>query len=89
MFPGPAVRSGPSYKPEFQAKVKHLSDNESKLDPVFYCDRPGIRGSGLRGGSFSFQTRLSSFMKTFPAIHTASFQPMAVRTARTEPFILR
>ena len=31
----------PSYKPEFQAKVKHLSDNESKLDPVFYCDRPG------------------------------------------------
>src|SRR5215813_12351375 len=32
----------PSYKPEFQAKVKHLSDNESKLDPVFYCDRPGI-----------------------------------------------
>ena len=33
---------GPSYKPEFQTKVKHLSDNESKLDPVFYCDRPGI-----------------------------------------------
>jgi len=32
----------PSYKPEFQAKVKHLSDNESKLDPVFYCERPGI-----------------------------------------------
>ena len=32
----------PSYKLEFQAKVKHLSDNESKLDPVFYCDRPGI-----------------------------------------------
>jgi len=31
----------PSYKPEFQAKVKHLSENESKLDPVFYCDRPG------------------------------------------------
>ncbi len=35
-------RIAPSYKPEFQAKVKHLSDNESKLDPVFYCDRPGI-----------------------------------------------
>ena len=32
----------PSYKPEFQAKVKHLWENESKLDPVFYCDRPGI-----------------------------------------------
>jgi len=31
----------PSYKPEFQAKMKHLSENESKLDPVFYCDRPG------------------------------------------------
>ena len=26
----------PSYKAEFQAKVKHLSDNESKLDPDFY-----------------------------------------------------
>jgi hypothetical protein len=31
----------PSYKQEFQAKVKQFSDNESKLDPVFYCDRPG------------------------------------------------
>jgi hypothetical protein len=27
----------PSYKPEFQAKVKDLSDHESKTDPVFYC----------------------------------------------------
>ena len=34
--------AAPSYKAEFQSKVKHLSDNESKLDPVFYCDRPGI-----------------------------------------------
>src|SRR5438093_7701786 len=33
--------SSPSYKPEFQAKVKHLSDNESKLNPVFYCGKPG------------------------------------------------
>src|SRR5258708_27551090 len=32
----------PSYKPEFQAKVKNLFDNESKLDPVFYCGRPGV-----------------------------------------------
>jgi len=32
----------PSYKPEFQAKVKHLFDNESKLDPVFYCGKPGV-----------------------------------------------
>jgi hypothetical protein len=31
----------PSYKPEFQEKVKHLAVNESKLDPVFYCDKPG------------------------------------------------
>src|SRR5438034_9500403 len=31
----------PSYKPEFQAKVKQLSDNESKLDPVSYSGRPG------------------------------------------------
>jgi hypothetical protein len=32
----------PSYKPELQAKVKHLFDNESKLDQVFYCGKPGI-----------------------------------------------
>jgi hypothetical protein len=32
----------PSYKPEYQAKVRQLSDHESKLDPVFYCGRPGI-----------------------------------------------
>ena len=32
----------PSYKPEFQEKVKHLEANESKLDPVFYCARPGV-----------------------------------------------
>lgn len=31
----------PSYKPEFQAKVKDLDDHESKVDPVFYCGRPG------------------------------------------------
>ena len=32
----------PSYKPEFQAKVKYLSDNESKVDEVFYCGKPGV-----------------------------------------------
>jgi hypothetical protein len=32
----------PSYKPEYQAKVRQLSDHESKLDPVFYCGKPGI-----------------------------------------------
>src|SRR5215469_8107499 len=32
----------PNYKPEFQAKVKFLFDNESKQDPVFYCGRPGV-----------------------------------------------
>jgi hypothetical protein len=31
----------PSYKPEYQEKVKYLSANESKLDPVFYCGKPG------------------------------------------------
>jgi hypothetical protein len=31
----------PSYKPELQAKVKFLSENESKQDPVFYCAKPG------------------------------------------------
>jgi hypothetical protein len=32
----------PSYKPEFQAKVKDLFDHESKTDQVFYCGRPGV-----------------------------------------------
>jgi len=32
----------PSYKPAYQAKVKELFDNESKLDPVFYCGSPGV-----------------------------------------------
>jgi len=32
----------PSYKPEYQEKVKSLADNESKTDPVFYCGRPGV-----------------------------------------------
>lgn len=32
----------PSYKPEFLAKVKYLNDNESKLDQVFYCGKPGV-----------------------------------------------
>ncbi len=31
----------PSYKPEYLAKVKDLSDHESKTDPVFYCGKPG------------------------------------------------
>jgi hypothetical protein len=31
----------PTYKPEYVAKVKDLSENESKTDPVFYCDKPG------------------------------------------------
>ena len=33
---------GPSYKPEFQAKVKYLFDNEAKLDKVFFCGKPGV-----------------------------------------------
>ena len=32
----------PSPKPEFQAKVKALDDQQSKTDPVFYCARPGL-----------------------------------------------
>jgi hypothetical protein len=31
----------PAYKPEFQAKVKYLAANESKVDAVFYCGKPG------------------------------------------------
>jgi hypothetical protein len=32
----------PSYKPEFQDKVKYLLDHEAKLDKVFFCGRPGV-----------------------------------------------
>ncbi len=32
----------PSYKPELQAKVKYLLDNEAKLDKVFFCGKPGV-----------------------------------------------
>ncbi len=35
-------KANPSYKPEYQAKVKNLADHESKLDPVFYCGKPGV-----------------------------------------------
>jgi hypothetical protein len=41
----PGVRPStpnPSYKPEFQAKVKELDDRQSKTDPVFYCGKPGV-----------------------------------------------
>jgi hypothetical protein len=31
----------PTYKPEYVEKVKYLITNESKTDPVFYCDKPG------------------------------------------------
>ena len=32
----------PAFKPEFQEKVKYLSENESKTDAVFYCGKPGV-----------------------------------------------
>ena len=32
----------PSYKPEFHAKVADLAAQESKVDGVFYCGRPGV-----------------------------------------------
>jgi len=35
-------QASPSYKPEFQAKVKYLNDNEAKLDNVFFCGKPGV-----------------------------------------------
>jgi hypothetical protein len=34
--------TAPVYKPEFREKVKQLFDNESKVDPVFYCGKPGV-----------------------------------------------
>jgi hypothetical protein len=32
----------PSYKPEFQDKVKYLFDHEAKVDNVFFCGKPGV-----------------------------------------------
>jgi len=32
----------PSYKTEYQAKVKYLFDNEAKVDGVFFCGKPGV-----------------------------------------------
>jgi len=40
----------PTYKPEFSEKVKQLSDNESKVDPVFYCGKPGVPRIGSLQG---------------------------------------
>jgi hypothetical protein len=34
--------AAPSYKPEYQAKVKYLLDHEAKVDNVFFCGRPGV-----------------------------------------------
>jgi hypothetical protein len=31
----------PSYKPEYLEKVKYNAEHESKVDPVFYCEKPG------------------------------------------------
>ena len=39
---GAAVDPCAMHKPEFQAKVKALDDQQSKTDPVFYCARPGL-----------------------------------------------
>jgi hypothetical protein len=36
-----AWEKAPSYKPEYQEKVKYNFEHESKVDPVFYCDKPG------------------------------------------------
>jgi hypothetical protein len=47
----------PSYKAEFQERVKFLSDNESKTDPVFYCGRPGVPRVDLLAKSFNCRMR--------------------------------
>ena len=47
----------PSYKPEFQAKVKDLFDHESKTDPVFYCGKPGVPRIGPPARSCNCRTR--------------------------------
>ncbi len=43
----------PSYKPEFLEKVKFNAANESKVDPVFYCDKPGHPAHRLAAQDYS------------------------------------
>jgi len=40
--PRAGAQNVPSYKREFVEKVKYLIDNESKMDQVFYCGKPGV-----------------------------------------------
>ena len=75
--PAPA----PSYKPQFQAKVKELSDHESKVDPVFYCGKPGVPRVGAPRRIINCQPRSCSFMRTCPEIRTGSSPPMGAGTA--------
>jgi hypothetical protein len=41
-----AAPNKPPYKPELHAKVKELSDLQSKLDPAFFCRPPGVPRMG-------------------------------------------
>jgi hypothetical protein len=42
-----SVNAEKSKLAEYQAKVKDLAEHESKLDPVFYCGKPGIPRIGF------------------------------------------
>ena len=69
--PRPAAAPNvPSYKPELHAKVKHLFDNESKLDQVFYCGKPGVPRIGPPRRSFRRLERRCSSTRTFPGTPT-------------------
>jgi hypothetical protein len=65
----------PSYRAEFQEKVKDLAAHESKVDGVFYCGRPGVPRIGsprriiqLRGEVVFFYEEISG--NTFRIIPT-------------------
>ena len=61
----------PSYKSEFQRKVKDLSDHESKVDPVFYCGKPGVPRVGAPSRSPSWSDPECSTRSALTAIGAA------------------
>src|ERR1700720_3650592 len=74
--------AAPSYKPEFQEKVKYLEANESKVDPVFYCDKPGTPRIGLAPQNHPFAPENGLFFEglsgdPFPIIPTDGRQHRA------------
>ena len=73
----------PSYRPELQAKVKYLSENESKVDQVFYCGKPGVPRIGSPRKIVQLPGEMIFFYEDISGDPIASSQPMAARTVLT------